>query len=217
MSSRCPEDYAVQFDSIWPHWHHEGTQDQPQCCVAFLLISSPSPFRDKPDWRIFHILGWCHTSSLETCNVLLMLFVLCWDVVGPSSFCLWNPKNVCILHNMSPEPPSTEREEAKGVKFQFWLWTVPLTRHRFTVHARRSHTSPSLSAEWCSAGRPWCSSSTAAAGATATTRRTTWCWGCASTLWDFPSHTVLSSTRFVLTLVSCHVLYLWPVGIFFFR
>lgn len=57
-----------------------------------------------------------------------------------------------------------------------------------------------LSAGWCLAGMPWCSSSKAAAGATATTRRTTWCWECASTLWASLWRTVLSSTRYVWRL-----------------
>lgn len=180
-----------------------------QCCVAFSLISSPSPFRDKQDWRIFQILEWRHTSGMETCYVYLMV-LYCWFGL------LLSVKPKKCLHGLEHVTRATiDTIEVKEVKFQFWLWTVPLTRHSFSVHVRRSHTSPSLSAEWCSAGRPWCSSLTAAADATATTRRTTWCWECAWTLWDFLSHTVLSSTRFVLTLVSCHVFYLWLVGIFF--
>lgn len=50
-------------------------------------------------------------------------------------------------------------------------------------------------AAWCSAGRLWSDFSTAAAGATVTTRRMTWCWECASMLSDFLSRTVHSSTR----------------------
>lgn len=48
---------------------------------------------------------------------------------------------------------------------------------------------------WCSAGRPWSDLLTAAANATAMTRRMTWCWECASMLSDFLSHTVHSSIR----------------------
>lgn len=50
-------------------------------------------------------------------------------------------------------------------------------------------------AGWCSAGRLWCDCSTADASATATTRRMTWCWECASMPSNSPSHTAPSSTR----------------------
>lgn len=71
---------------------------------------------------------------------------------------------------------------------------LELPQHLMWIAAPRL-CSVCAAAGWCSAERRWSDSSTAAASATAMTRRMIWCLGCASMLWGFPSHTAPSSTR----------------------